>query len=139
MVYPALTYLEDLGHAAPQAQGSRKLYTITEQGLAHLEDERARVDALLEQLAWFGQRMDHVRHAMAQAADARAGADVDAPDAGASRGEPTRADTAEVRAARRSLKSALIEACGADADEQRRIAQILARAARDIRELHAKK
>ena len=32
MVYPALTYLEEIGHATVEADGSRKLYSITESG-----------------------------------------------------------------------------------------------------------
>src|SRR5271156_1031737 len=42
MVYPALTYLEELGHATIETEGSRKLYHITELGREHLEEHRAR-------------------------------------------------------------------------------------------------
>src|SRR5580693_3124137 len=47
MVYPALTYLEEIGHATVETQGVRKLYRITELGREHLEEHRARTDALL--------------------------------------------------------------------------------------------
>src|SRR5271170_37323 len=36
MVYPALTYLEELSHATVAADGTRKLYSITEPGKEHL-------------------------------------------------------------------------------------------------------
>src|SRR6201986_4048511 len=36
MVYPALTYLEEIGHATVAADGARKLYNITEAGQEHL-------------------------------------------------------------------------------------------------------
>ena len=37
MVYPALTYLEEIGHATVEAVGTRKLYSITEAGKQHLD------------------------------------------------------------------------------------------------------
>ena len=64
MVYPALTYLEEIGHASVEVEGTKKRYTISEAGLDHLEKNRAAVDALLEQLAWIGKRMGDLREAM---------------------------------------------------------------------------
>ncbi len=132
MVYPALTYLEELGHASVEAQGAKKLYSITDAGLTHLEGQRANVDALLEQLAYIGQRMEQMRRAMAGAGAHDDAGDFDSPRAFGGRGR--HADgTKEVRAARRSLKSALIEKSGATLAEQKRIAEILERAAAEIR------
>lgn len=137
MVYPALTYLEEIGHASVEAQGAKKLYQITEAGLTHLEGQRAKVDSLLEQLAWIGQRMDEVRRAMAGGAggdEAEDAGDFDSPHAFPGRGRGrSAAGTPEVRQARRNLKSALIEKTGATVAEQRRIAEILDRAAAEIR------
>jgi DNA-binding PadR family transcriptional regulator len=135
MVYPALTYLEEIGYASVESQGARKLYSVTETGLTHLEGQHANVDAMLEQLAWIGQRMDAMRKAMAGGrADEGAddGSDFDAPESFRGRGRHW-AGAPEVRAARRSLKSALIEKSGAAIAEQRRIAKILERAAAEIR------
>ena len=39
IVYPTLTYLEDLGYLTAQAEGAKKLYTITDEGRAHLDAE----------------------------------------------------------------------------------------------------
>ena len=134
MVYPALTYLEEIGHASVEVQGAKKLYSITGEGLTHVEAHRADVDALLEQLAWIGKRMDDVRRAMSGDAAPDDAGDFDAPGAFGGRGRGRHAaGTPEVRAARRSLKSALIEKSGATLDEQRRIAEILERAAAEIR------
>ncbi len=41
MVYPALTYLEEIGHATVEADGTRKLYHITEAGKAAPGEHRA--------------------------------------------------------------------------------------------------
>ena len=71
MVYPALTYLEEIGHASVEAQGAKKLYSITEAGLTHLEGQRSAVDALLQQLAYIGQRMEEFRRAMGPGDDGR--------------------------------------------------------------------
>ena len=132
MVYPALTYLEEIGHASVEVQGARKLYSITNVGLTHLEGQRANVDALLEQLAYIGKRMDEMRRAMGGQGAADDAADFDSPQAFGGRGRRPEGEP-EVRAARRSLKSALIEKSGATVTEQRRIAQILERAAAEIR------
>jgi DNA-binding PadR family transcriptional regulator len=132
MVYPALTYLEEIGHASVEAQGAKKLYSITETGLTHLEGERANVDSLLEQLAYIGKRMADMRRAMDGSDAGDDGGDFDSPQAFGGRGRHA-AGAPEVRAARRSLKSALIEKSGATVAEQRRIAEILERAAAEIR------
>src|SRR5258708_40053432 len=47
MVYPALTYLEELGHATVAVDGARKLYSITEAGKARLEKNLSAAGALL--------------------------------------------------------------------------------------------
>ena len=134
MVYPALTYLEEIGYASVESQGTKKLYSVTVAGLSHLEERRADVDALLEQLAWIGARMEHMKQAMSGAGMPDDAGDFDSPQAFRGRGRGRHAEgTPEVRAARRSLKSALIEKSGATVDEQKRIATILERAAAEIR------
>src|SRR6202012_5708440 len=40
MVYPALTYLEEIGYATVEADGAKKLYSITDTGKAHLAANR---------------------------------------------------------------------------------------------------
>ena len=54
MVYPALTYLEEIGHAEGAADGNRKLYTITQAGSAHLQANKDAADAMLEALSRIG-------------------------------------------------------------------------------------
>src|SRR5947208_13275945 len=61
MVYPALTYLEELGYVASQAEGTKKLYQITDPGRAYLDQNREVADRMLRQLAWIGEKMEHVR------------------------------------------------------------------------------
>ena len=57
MVYPALTYLEELGYTASELEGTKKLYRITEAGTAHLNENRVSVEETLEQLARFGRKV----------------------------------------------------------------------------------
>lgn len=118
MVYPALTYLEEIGHAVAEADGTRKRYSITDQGRAYLEENRGILDALLGQLAHIGSRMEHVRRAFA-------GDDADGD---------TRGTTPELRAARDALRTLLREKRRASPEEQRRVAAILQRAAAEISE-----
>ena len=61
MVYPTLTYLEEAGHVTAQTEGAKKLYTITPEGRAYLEENRAFVDAVLERLGAIGERAAHMR------------------------------------------------------------------------------
>ena len=52
VVYPTLTMLEELGYAAlSDGEGSKKPYTVTPEGAAHLETNRAAVDALFARMA----------------------------------------------------------------------------------------
>src|SRR5271163_2636011 len=64
MVYPALTYLEELGHATVETDGTRKLYHITDVGRQYLDENRARADALFAQFACVAQRMERLRRAL---------------------------------------------------------------------------
>src|ERR1700685_3654397 len=64
MVYPALTYLEEIGHATVEAAGARKLYHITDAGREHLEANRDAADTLFAQFGRVGARMDRLRRAM---------------------------------------------------------------------------
>src|ERR1041385_3674906 len=50
VVYPTLTYLEEAGYVTAQADGAKKLYTITAEGRTYLESNRAFVDAVLQRL-----------------------------------------------------------------------------------------
>src|SRR6266852_822555 len=57
MVYPALTYLEEMGYAASESEGTKKLYRIKETGTAYLNENRASVEDTLDQLARFGRKL----------------------------------------------------------------------------------
>ena len=137
MVYPALTYLEEIGYASVESDGAKKLYSVTVAGLAHLEDRRAQVEALLEQLSVIGSRMDQLRQAMDRAGDDgddRSASDFDPRGRGQGARHDRRAGgSPAMRTARRNLKAALVAKIDADADEQVRVAAILERAAAEIR------
>lgn len=122
MVYPALTYLEEIGYASVEAEGAKKLYRISAEGRAYLEQNRRVVEGILAQLAWVGEKMEHVRRVFA--GDAEHAADGE---------ERPRGWSAELNDSRRALRAALAAAIGASPEEQRRVAEILERAAREIR------
>ena len=56
VVYPTLTFLEDVGYLTSQPEGAKKLYVITAEGSAHLAENRAIADAVLDRLTAFGER-----------------------------------------------------------------------------------
>jgi DNA-binding PadR family transcriptional regulator len=117
MMYPALACMEDLGWVTIQLEGTRKRYALSDEGRAHLDANRERVDMLLARLQQAAEKMELMRSALAEGAEGVGG-----------RG----AWSAELADARHALKRALMTHTGASVDEQRRIAAILMRAAAEI-------
>ncbi|MBU9445545.1 PadR family transcriptional regulator [Burkholderia multivorans] len=126
MVYPALTYLEEVGYVASQAEGNRKRYALTDAGRTHLDAQRERVDTLFARLTHLARKMEFMRRAFAgeaSGADASGAAAQDDAQAGW---------LPEFVDARVALKHALLHKSAASPDEQRRIAAILRRAIAEI-------
>jgi DNA-binding PadR family transcriptional regulator len=113
MIYPALTYLEEAGHATIEQEGTKKLYRISAEGKAHLDENRAAADELLAQLDRIARKMGEMRRAFE--------GDDESGD-----------DTNEMRQARRELRRVLHERKRSSPEESRRIAEILRRATADI-------
>ena len=114
VIYPALTYLEEIGQTAVEPQGNRKLYSLTDAGRVYLQANRTAVEAILDALSRIGGRMDDVREAFAGFGDI----------------DPRSSD--DLHAARHALKHALVRKRGCPPDEARRIAGILRRATAEI-------
>lgn len=150
VVYPALTFLEEAGYVTSQADGNKKLYTITPEGRTHLADNRAAIESTLSFLGKAGEQMSRLREfARADWPFGRG----EAPPHDSPRGEqphsagswhqptPEPADrdlkdvVPELNDARRDLKAALKKARRASEDQQRQAAQILHQAAADIASL----
>jgi DNA-binding PadR family transcriptional regulator len=121
MVYPALTYLEEIGHATVEADGARKLYSITEPGSKHLESNRSAVDAMFAQFERAGERMDRIRRAMQADESGNEPA-----------GESERRGSRDLLRAKCALKAALANKWNSPREEQQRIAEILKRATAEI-------
>ncbi|HEY4444328.1 MAG TPA: PadR family transcriptional regulator [Steroidobacteraceae bacterium] len=119
MVYPALTYLEEIGHATVELDGSRKLYHITDAGKEHLDNNRSTADALFAQFGRVGERMERVRRAM-HAEEAAS--------------EHEHRGSKELLRAKHELKAALADKWDSSREEQQRIVDILKRAAAEILE-----
>ena len=85
IVYPTLTYLEEAGYVTAQAEGAKKLYAITDEGRAHLDENRDFVDAVLERLAAIGERVARMRRRFDDDDDGRPPQDAAARACGDSR------------------------------------------------------
>jgi DNA-binding PadR family transcriptional regulator len=120
MVYPALTYLEEIGYTTVAAEGAKKLYQVTDEGRIYLEQNRASVDATLAELERIGQKMSDVRRVFA-------GEDPASDDVGEGSRRPD-----ELRRARRELRRALDDKGHDSPEEANRIAAILRRATAEI-------
>jgi DNA-binding PadR family transcriptional regulator len=119
MVYPALTYLEEIGHATVETEGTRKLYRLTDLGRAYLEEHREETEALFAQFSRVGERLEHMRRIMRSAE----GHEGESGEAGWSK---------TLIRARHALRSAVAEKWSASTEEQERVADILKRAVQEI-------
>jgi len=116
MVYPALTYIEELGYADVTLQSNKKSYSLSPAGQVYLDSMQARVAELFAGLAHMARKMQYVRGAISEET-----------------GAPENAAWLPLFVeARRALKHALMMKSEASHDEQRRIAAILARATDEI-------
>ena len=122
-IYPALTYLEEIGFASIEIEGSKKRYHLTEAGRTHCEQNREAAKRILSEMARIGAQMAQARQAM------ESGLVAEENEYG-----PT---SEELEAARRALRRAQRQKEPYTAEESRRITDILNRAAADIRLLLA--
>jgi DNA-binding PadR family transcriptional regulator len=117
IIYPTLTYLEEAGYVTASAEGSKKLYTITEEGSAYLNANREIVDAVLDRLSTFGERVNRWRrHARGERGD---------------RGERGSLPPL-TEAALDHLRETISKRLEGDADAEAHLVEILARAAADM-------
>jgi len=116
MIYPALTYLEEIGHATVAAEGTKKLCEITPEGREHLVEHGEAAHAILGQIEGSGAKWRKGRRFLS----------------GEGEDEGGRGEHAELHRARSALKSALYSKRGRTPEEEERIAKILQRAADEI-------
>jgi DNA-binding PadR family transcriptional regulator len=138
MVYPALTYLEEMGYAASETEGAKKLYKITEAGAAYLKENRANVEQILEQLERFGRRFaEFQKHFAEQEEEEEDERDPDLRHGIKAEWREAKRDKLRTAAAfrelRRELKSALYEKIDSPDEERERVLGILRRAVDEIR------
>jgi DNA-binding PadR family transcriptional regulator len=127
VIYPALTFLEEAGYVSSTPEGNRRLYTITEDGRAHLDANREAVEATLAHLGRIGEQMGKMREAWDEASRGFRSA-AEPPDQDIPGVDPA------VNEARRELKQAIRETLRRnDPVAEARLANILRRAAEDIR------
>jgi DNA-binding PadR family transcriptional regulator len=114
VVYPTLTFLEEVGYVTAQAEGAKKLYAITEQGSDHLAENRHLVEAVLERLAAIGARVTNLRRHAGEADDRPAVPRL-------------------VQAAIENLHEIASKRIEADAEAEVRVVEVLARAAAELK------
>jgi DNA-binding PadR family transcriptional regulator len=114
IVYPTLTYLEEAGYVTAQADGAKRLYTITGEGRAYLEENRAFVDTVLQRLDAVGER---VRSRSGDDDEGRRGPRV----------------PRLVRAALENLRDVAAERLKDNGDTEAKVVEILARAAAELK------
>jgi len=136
IVYPTLTFLEEAGYITAQVEGAKKLYTITEEGRAHLAENRDFVDAVLERMSAVGEKAKRIREHFA-----RPEYDDEDDRRGRRRGrghrghdDDDRSDVPPlVRAALHNLREVAATQLEASEDAEARIVEVLARAAQELK------
>ncbi|MGH7738040.1 MAG: PadR family transcriptional regulator [Candidatus Tyrphobacter sp.] len=113
IVYPTLTYLEEAGYVTAATEGSKKLYTITDDGRAYLAANRDLVDVVLDRLATLGERVGRWRRTVRER-------------------ENRRDLTPLVEAALDHLRETVGKRLEGDAEAEASLVEILARAAADL-------
>jgi len=122
-IYPALTYLEEIGFASVETEGTKKRYSLTEAGRNHYEQNRDVAARILSDMERIGAQMAQARQAL------ESGLVPEGNDNGTT--------SEELEAARRELRRAQRKEGPYTAEEARQVAEILNRAAADIRRLLA--
>jgi DNA-binding PadR family transcriptional regulator len=123
VVYPTLTYLEEVGYVSATAEGNKKVYAITDAGRTYLAENRELADMVLEGLDRFGRKMSQAKAWWDGEKQGRKERDRDIPGV-----------IDEVNDARRDLKASIAEALqDASEDIQRRVAKAMRDAATVIR------
>ena len=114
MVYPTLTFLEEANYVTAQIDGSKKLYSITEEGKAYLEENKTFVDAVMERFAAIGERIKARREEQ----DGEGDADI----------------PRSVRGAFMDLREAVREALRASPEAKGRVIDAIDRAVRELKQ-----
>ncbi len=113
-VYPTLTYLEEAGYVTAAVEGSKKLYTITDEGRAYLAANRPIADIVLARLTAVGERTNRMRRAAEDERDRR------------------RSTPPLVEAALKHLRDTVSKRLEGDAQLEAQLVEIIARAAADL-------
>jgi len=124
VVYPTLTFLEEAGYATSSAEGNKKVFSITEAGQAHLEENREMIDHVLDHLERFGRKMAKARDWFGWNDDG---------EEGGRRGRHEKRDA--FRAVRHRLRAALSDIVDAPEDTQAQAMSILQDAAEALEAL----
>jgi DNA-binding PadR family transcriptional regulator len=130
MVYPALTYLEEMSYAVAVAEGTKKLFSITAEGSEHLGKHHADATELWSHLAVFGRKLAHFRKQFTEEENV-----ADHFGSGPHDGHKRewRDMKQEFRELRDELKAAIFEKINSSMEDKRRILDILRRAVDEIR------
>jgi DNA-binding PadR family transcriptional regulator len=114
IVYPTLTFLEEAGYVTASTEGSKKLYTITDEGRAYLDANGDIIKVVLERLTRIGEKVSRWRR----------------------RNRDENEDRSElpplVEATLDHLRAAVAKRLDAGADSEARLVEILARTVTEL-------
>jgi DNA-binding PadR family transcriptional regulator len=118
MIYPALTYLEDVSYLRSEVQGSKKVYSLTDPGMAYISENRALAAEILNRLEGLGLKMARMQEYYEENEPDPGGFDLDAQG-------HHRSWKMELHEIRRELRAILRAKSDADQEEKQRVKAIL--------------
>lgn len=118
MIYPSLTYLEEVGHAEAELVGTKKSYQLTDAGREYLQTNRGVATGILADFAQIGTRMDAARRAFSGDTES---------------GENLEGQSDALRTVRHELKLFLRSFSPNNQSEDARVAEIIGRTVAELR------
>ncbi len=118
VIYPALTYLEELGFANVEVSGTKKLYSLTTKGRQHLNENRKAVAVMITELENIVGKMERMKSFFANDEFAEGGSHSH--------------EWHDFAGAKSALKAALRQKHHCTPKEAARVAEILRRATAEI-------
>jgi DNA-binding PadR family transcriptional regulator len=125
MIYPALTYLEDVSYLRSEVQGSKKVYSLTDRGLAYLGENRSIATEILHRLEGLGRKMARMQEYYDENEPDPAEFDLHAPG-------HHRSWKMELHEIRKELRAILRAKSESDQEEKERVKAILKKAILEI-------
>lgn len=124
VIYPTLTFLQEGGYATVSSEQGKNLYTITEAGVAMLNENRENVDAIFERMDFMSEKISKLQEWFGREE---------------MRSHRSKHESGPIHTAFHKLRETLSKHMPMSDEDQRSIAEIIEKAAEEIRKMKSGK